>query len=81
MDTKALLVTEATKLFYANGYKSVGLSKIINVTNTSKGSFYHHFPKGKEQLLIACLEKVQQDIVNEIQYHFIKHPTFKDAIL
>lgn len=81
MDTKALLVTEATKLFYANGYKSVGLSKIINVTNTSKGSFYHHFPKGKEQLLIACLEKVQQDIVNEIQQHFIKNPTFKDAIL
>jgi len=81
MDTKNLLVTEATKLFYANGYKSVGLSKIINVTNTSKGSFYHHFPKGKEQLLVACLTKVQQDIVYDIQHHFIRHLTFKDAIL
>lgn len=81
MDTKSLFVTEATKLFYEKGYVSVGLSEIIAVTNTSKGSFYHHFPKGKEQLLITCLEKVQLDVINAMEQHFVNYPTFKEAII
>lgn len=81
MDTKSLLVTESTKLFYEKGYVSVGLSEIIAVTNTSKGSFYHHFPKGKEQLLVTCLEKVQLDVINDVKQHFVEHKHFKDAII
>lgn len=81
MDTKSLLVTEATKLFYEKGYVSVGLTEIIAVTNTSKGSFYHHFPKGKEQLLLTCLEKVQQDVIEAMEQHFVKHQSFKEAII
>lgn len=81
MDTKSLLVAEATKLFYEKGYVSVGLSEIIAVTNTSKGSFYHHFPKGKEQLLVTCLEKVQLDVINDLKQHFVDHKHFKDAII
>jgi TetR/AcrR family transcriptional regulator, lmrAB and yxaGH operons repressor len=53
MDTKSVFVREATKLFYEKGYVSVGLAEIISAANTSKGSFYHHFPKGKEPLLLA----------------------------
>lgn len=81
MDTKSLFVAEATKLFYEKGYVSVGLSEIIAVTNTSKGSFYHHFPKGKEQLLLTCLEKVQQDVIQDFEQHFVKHEKFSEAIL
>ena len=80
MDTKSLFVTEATKLFYEKGYVSVGLSEIITATNTSKGSFYHHFPKGKEQLLITCLEKVQTRCYRRYGTTFVKHQTFKEAI-
>ncbi|HWL25201.1 MAG TPA: TetR/AcrR family transcriptional regulator [Ureibacillus sp.] len=81
MDTKSLIVTEATNLFYEKGYVSVGITEIIALTNTSKGSFYHHFPKGKEQLLITCLEKVQQDVIEAMEQHFVKHLTFKEAII
>jgi TetR/AcrR family transcriptional regulator, lmrAB and yxaGH operons repressor len=80
MDTKSLYVTEATRLFYEKGYVSVGISEIIAITNTSKGSFYHHFPKGKEELLITCLEKVQLDVIKDIEHHFFKQQSFKDAI-
>ena len=80
MDTKSLIVKEGTRLFYEKGYVSVGLAEIIAATNTSKGSFYHHFPKGKEQLLITCLEQVQLDVIEAMEQHFVKHPNFKEAI-
>jgi len=81
MDMKFLFVTEATKLFYEKGYVSVGLAEIISATNTSKGSFYHHFPKGKEQLLITCLEQAQSDVIKDMEQHFVKHQSFKEAII
>ena len=81
MDTKSLFVKEGTRLFYEKGYVSVGLAEIIAATNTSKGSFYHHFPKGKEQLLITCLEKVQLDVIEDMEQHFVKHQNFKEAII
>ena len=81
MDTKSLIINVATKLFYEKGYVSVGVAEIINATNTSKGSFYHHFPKGKEQLLITCLEKVQMDVMEDMKQKFEEHKTFKEALL
>lgn len=80
MDTKSLLVKEATRLFYEKGYVSVGLAEIISATNTSKGSFYHHFPNGKEQLLITCLEKLQLNVMTDMKHHFDVHVTFHDAL-
>ena len=55
MDTKSLMVDIATKLFQEKGYKAVGLTEILNACTSTKGAFYHHFPNGKEELLIACL--------------------------
>jgi TetR/AcrR family transcriptional regulator, lmrAB and yxaGH operons repressor len=80
MDTKSLFVQEATRLFYEKGYVSVGITEIIDVTNTSKGSFYHHFPKGKEQLLLLCLEEVQQNVIEDMKQHFQKSNQFTEAV-
>lgn len=80
MDTKSLFVDVASKLFYERGYMSVGVAEIIQATNTSKGSFYHHFPEGKEQLLITCLEKLQMNVMNDMQLHFQENETFQLAL-
>jgi TetR/AcrR family transcriptional regulator, lmrAB and yxaGH operons repressor len=55
MDTKSLLIDTATTLFQQKGYKSVGLNEILKACNVTKGALYHHFPNGKEELLITCL--------------------------
>ncbi|RDW20125.1 TetR/AcrR family transcriptional regulator [Oceanobacillus arenosus] len=79
MDTKSLIIDIATKLFQQKGYKGVGLTEIIKACDISKGSLYHHFPNGKEELLIACLQYLNEEITNDIVDIFNRYPTTQEA--
>ncbi|WP_338452283.1 TetR/AcrR family transcriptional regulator [Niallia oryzisoli] len=81
MDTKSLIIDTATKLFQQKGYIGVGLNEILKECNISKGSLYHHFPKGKEELLIACLQNLKQAITIDIEKIFEQYPTTQDAAI
>lgn len=79
MDTKSLIIDIATKLFQQKGYKGVGLNEILKACNISKGSLYHHFPNGKEELLIACLQSLNEEITKDIVEIFDQYPTTQEA--
>lgn len=79
MDTKSLIIKNATILFQQKGYKGVGLSEILKVCNVTKGSLYHHFPNGKEELLIACLHSLNEVITTDIVDIFERYPTTLEA--
>ncbi|MGN4125065.1 TetR/AcrR family transcriptional regulator [Lysinibacillus sphaericus] len=79
MDTKSLMIDTATTLFQQKGYKSVGLSEILKACNVTKGALYHHFPNGKEELLITCLHALQETITTEINTIFSAHQSTKEA--
>ena len=81
MDTKLLLIDNATTLFQQKGYKSVGLNEILKACNITKGALYHHFPNGKEELLITCLHKLNEIITNDIEAIFNAHPSTEAATL
>ncbi|WP_087974289.1 TetR/AcrR family transcriptional regulator [Oceanobacillus rekensis] len=81
MDTKSLLIDKSTALFQAKGYKNVGLNEILKACNVTKGALYHHFPNGKEELLITCLHGLNEAITTDIEAIFSRHPSTKDAIL
>ena len=49
-DTKKKIVNAAWKLFYEQGYEDTTVEEIIELSQTSKGSFYHYF-KSKDALL------------------------------
>ena len=49
-DARSRLIRVASALFRQRGYDGVGLTEILEASGAPKGSFYHHFPKGKEQL-------------------------------
>ena len=49
-NTKGRIVSAAWKLFYEQGYDDTTVEEIIEVSGTSKGSFYHYFD-GKDGLL------------------------------
>ena len=70
MDTKSLIIDIATTLFQQKGYMGVGLNEILKACNISKGSLYHHFPNGKEELLIACLHSLNEAITNGYRRNF-----------
>ncbi|QPH52312.1 TetR/AcrR family transcriptional regulator [Pontivivens ytuae] len=49
-DAKSRLIDTAIRLFRCRGYHGVGLTELLEVSGAPKGSFYHHFPGGKEEL-------------------------------
>lgn len=49
-NTKRKIVSAAWKLFYEQGYDHTTVDEIIELSGTSKGSFYHYF-EGKDALL------------------------------
>lgn len=48
--TKIKIINAAWELFYENGYDNTTIDDITERSNTSKGTFYHHF-SGKDALL------------------------------
>ena len=51
-NTRSKIVNAAWKLFYEQGYEDTTVEEIIEVSHTSKGSFYHYFD-GKDALLVT----------------------------
>lgn len=49
-NTKGKIVTAAWDLFYRQGYDNTTIDEIVEVSGTSKGSFYHYF-ESKDSLL------------------------------
>ena len=49
-NTKKKIVSDAWKLFYEQGYDSTTIEDIVELSGTSRGSFYHYF-EGKDALL------------------------------
>ena len=47
--TRGKIVGAAWKLFYEQGYEDTTVEEIIELSHTSKGSFYHYFD-GKDAL-------------------------------
>lgn len=79
MDTKLMIIDVAIPLFQQKGYMGVGLIELLKACKISKGSFYHHFPNGKEELLIACLQSISESITTGIERIFSEHFTTQEA--
>ena len=54
-DARHKLIRTAASLFRQRGYNGVGLNELLAASEAPKGSLYHHFPGGKEQLAEAAL--------------------------
>ncbi|EEX09468.1 transcriptional regulator, TetR family [Ruegeria lacuscaerulensis ITI-1157] len=53
-NTRDRLTQTAARLFQRSGYNGVGLTEILTEAQAPKGSLYHHFPKGKQDLALAA---------------------------
>jgi TetR/AcrR family transcriptional regulator, lmrAB and yxaGH operons repressor len=62
-DTRARIVGAALRLFRKRGYHGAGLSDILELAQAPKGSLYHHFPKGKEQIGVAVVGEITRGIL------------------
>jgi AcrR family transcriptional regulator len=54
-DTRGQLIDCALRLFYRDGFRNVGLDRILAEVELSKPAFYKHF-ESKDHLMLAALE-------------------------
>jgi TetR/AcrR family transcriptional regulator, lmrAB and yxaGH operons repressor len=62
-DTRARILSAALRLFRKRGYHAAGLNDILELANAPKGSLYHHFPEGKEEIGVAVVAEITRGIL------------------
>ncbi|MGV9247713.1 TetR/AcrR family transcriptional regulator [Streptomyces sp. NPDC003710] len=55
------LLSTASRLFYTEGIRAVGVDRVMAEADIARGTFYRHF-KGKDDLVRAYLEATDQQI-------------------
>lgn len=71
IDTRDKFIKTASRLFQLKGYQGTGLNEILRESGAPRGSLYHHFPNGKEELALEAIkflsENIQKDIKNTLE--------------
>ncbi|MER1987557.1 MAG: TetR/AcrR family transcriptional regulator [Solibacillus sp.] len=78
--TKDKILETATRLFYFQGFHGTGLNQILKESGCPKGSLYHYFPNGKEQLAEEAIELSKLRIGAVIQHYMTSYPNVEDAL-
>ena len=56
------MIRSAVVLLGSRGYEGTALSEVIAQSKAPKGSTYHHFPGGKDELVDAALRFVEHGV-------------------
>ena len=59
-ETRTTMVEGAIQLLATRGVHGASLLKVLEHTGAPRGSVYHHFPGGKEELILAALDLTGQ---------------------
>ncbi len=77
--SRGRMVTAAAQLFQRRGYHGTGLTEILEASGAPKGSFYHHFPDGKEQLAEVAMALAGQAVSAMIDRAFSSATSFSEG--
>ena len=55
------LVAAADRLFYAEGFRAVGIDRVLAESGAAKATLYAHFPS-KDDLILAVLERREEEV-------------------
>jgi TetR/AcrR family transcriptional repressor of lmrAB and yxaGH operons len=55
-ETKDRMVAGAARLLAFRGLQETSFSEVLELTGAPRGSIYHHFPNGKDQLIASAID-------------------------
>lgn len=71
------IVRTAMRLFRRQGYAATGVLQIVAESGAPKGSLYHYFPKGKEELATEAVALAGDLVAEMLAEEFAKSKTLK----
>ena len=77
---KNRILETAARLFQRQGYHATGLNQIVVESGTPKGSLYYYFPNGKEELAVAAIALIRDEIEKRIRQFLAGIDAPSDAI-
>jgi AcrR family transcriptional regulator len=66
-DSKEQMIEGAIQLLATKGLQATSFSEVLALTGAPRGSIYHHFPKGKNELIAAALDLSSQRTLQLIE--------------
>jgi TetR/AcrR family transcriptional repressor of lmrAB and yxaGH operons len=68
------LVSTMGRLMQAQGYAATGLNQVVADSGAPKGSLYHYFPQGKEQLAAEAIQAAGEQAAAAFGQAFAAEP-------
>lgn len=65
-DTQRKMVIGAARLLAERFLQETSLSEVLELTGTPRGSIYHHFPGGKDEMIAAAVDLAGDHAINLI---------------
>ena len=72
---RGAIVRAAAMLFRRNGFAATGVNEIVEVSGAPKGSLYHYFPGGKDQIAEAAVAFAGAGVVATLEGLEKQHQT------
>jgi TetR/AcrR family transcriptional repressor of lmrAB and yxaGH operons len=80
MGSRQRLVEATLRLLRSQGPTATGMNQIVRESRAPRGSIYHHFPGGKEQLVVEALRTAGDAVAGKIRDALDAHADVADAL-
>jgi TetR/AcrR family transcriptional repressor of lmrAB and yxaGH operons len=66
-DIKKRMIEGAARLLARRGLQASSFAEILQLTGAPRGSVYHHFPDGKDELVAAAIERASEYLARALE--------------
>jgi TetR/AcrR family transcriptional repressor of lmrAB and yxaGH operons len=74
------LLDAAVDLLQRQGYHGTGLNELLERSEAPRGSLYHHFPGGKEQIGAEAIARAGGQVAAAVEHLLRTKPSVADAV-
>jgi AcrR family transcriptional regulator len=68
-DVRERMIDGAVRLLAQRGLQATSFAEVLALTGTPRGSIYHHFPGGKDQLVGVALDRASARALRALDEH------------